>query len=91
MSAFIDHTGQVFDRLTVIRYSHKNGQRQSFWLTRCECGNHKVVMGQNLRKAVTRSCGCIAKEVSSTHHVPVVTLDAWKAKERPHHIADCHA
>lgn len=35
------------------------------WLCRCDCGNTVKVMGDNLRKGHTSSCGCYAKEVAS--------------------------
>ena len=31
---------------------------KAYWLCRCECGNEKVIYGNNLRSGRTKSCGC---------------------------------
>lgn len=64
MPRLIDLTGQKFGRLTVIErdYSKKN---RTYWLCQCECGNKKIVESCNLRKGLTKSCGCLQKERSS--------------------------
>lgn len=64
MPRLIDLTGQKFGRLTVIErdYSKKN---RTYWLCQCECGNKKVVESCNLRKGLTKSCGCLQKERTS--------------------------
>jgi hypothetical protein len=64
MSAFKDETGKVFDRLTVIEFSHllkeKAGSR-AYWRCECLCGNVVIVSGSNLRFGAVRSCGCLAE------------------------------
>jgi hypothetical protein len=59
---FIDLTGRVFSRLTVVRYSQKRGNNHR-WLVQCECGSLKEVQGSNLTSGHTSSCGCLAREV----------------------------
>lgn len=56
---FIDLTGRTFDRLHVIkRYSENTKYGQARWVCECKCGNIVIVTGKQLRKGVTRSCGC---------------------------------
>jgi hypothetical protein len=63
-SRTIDMAGQIFDRLTVIKYAgSKNGQ--AMWLCKCTCGKYKEVAGGNLRGG-QRSCGCLLKETINT-------------------------
>ena len=64
MPKLIDLIGQKFGRLTVIErdYSKKNG---TYWLCQCECGNQKIVESRNLRRGLTKSCGCLQKERAS--------------------------
>ena len=50
--------GQVFGRLTVIAFDRMGPDYASLWRCRCECGNEKVVIGKNLVKGRTKSCGC---------------------------------
>jgi hypothetical protein len=58
MSILQDLTGQKFGKLTVIERSGKNVARHAMWLCHCECGNHILVSGSNLRSSHTIGCGC---------------------------------
>lgn len=60
--------GERFGRLTVIREVEpkiygSNGYVRYF-LCKCDCGNESVVSIHNLRNGVTRSCGCLRKELN---------------------------
>ena len=58
----IDLTGQRFGLLTVLRkYGHSGKCREVTWLCKCDCGNETVVIGHDLRKGTTQSCGCFRK------------------------------
>jgi len=37
----------------------QEGNSHSFWLTKCECGNEKIVSSNQLKMGRTRSCGCL--------------------------------
>lgn len=59
----IDLTGQRFGRLIVVeRYGTKG--HEPTWRCKCDCGNETIVMGAELRKGNTTSCGCYAREVA---------------------------
>lgn len=60
-----DMTGRTFDRLQVLRFDgiDKN-TGQAKWLCQCQCGIQKTTLGSNLRLRLTKSCGCLAKELS---------------------------
>lgn len=60
MSKLIDLTGQKFGRLTVIEKYGKDTPTK--WLCKCDCGNVCVVVGNSLKRGLTKSCGCIQKE-----------------------------
>ena len=62
MGKFIDLTGQKFNRLTVIRKQGIAKNRQSIWECKCECGNTKNVLYNNLVSGQVKSCGCLLKE-----------------------------
>lgn len=66
----IDLTGVRFGRLVALKraedYVSSNGKRQSQWLCECDCGNDNVIVAANsLRRGLTKSCGCFAKEITS--------------------------
>lgn len=56
-----DMTGIRIGRLVVIGYLGPR-PKQASWLCRCDCGNHTVVLGHNLRCSTTTSCGCLRVE-----------------------------
>lgn len=56
-----DLTGQVFERLTVIG----PGKKSRYWTCRCECGNEKDISATCLTAGMTRSCGCLRREVTT--------------------------
>jgi len=59
----IDLTGMTYGRLTVVGYSHTNKSGKTFWKCKCECGKETVTSSDKLRRGVTRSCGCLRKEL----------------------------
>ena len=66
MGKFIDLTGRKIGRLTVLErgedYISPKGQKHTQWLCRCECNNVVLVSGNSLKRELTQSCGCLAKE-----------------------------
>lgn len=63
---FIDLIGQVFDRLTVIKYAYRK-HGKSYWSCTCNCGSEKQIFAStgDLKKGHTKSCGCLVIEVST--------------------------
>lgn len=55
--------GKKFGRLLPIERAQSRHNR-TCWLCQCDCGKTKVVLGENLRKGKTKSCGCIRKELA---------------------------
>lgn len=57
----IDYTGQKYNRMTIISFSHSlNGHR--YWKCECECGNYRTVQIRSVVVGNTKSCGCYNKE-----------------------------
>ncbi len=92
MGKFIDRTGHVFGRLTVVarditKPSASKGGRV-YWICKCECGQFTTVTGHELSCGDTSSCGCIKKEktasINRTHGMAGnPTYRSWQAmKER---------
>lgn len=72
MGQFIDLTGQVFGRLTVLERVKSTSTNYAIWMCKCSCGKTKIVRSCHLRSGTTTSCGCyqkeIASKVNSTHN-----------------------
>lgn len=60
---FIDLTGHRFSRWLVL--GPDDSCKALKWLCRCDCGTEKGVKGANLRGGFSKSCGCLAREVTS--------------------------
>lgn len=69
-------TGKKYGRLTVLfrgeDYVAPGGRKIVRWECQCECGKTVLVSGHNLRKGLTKSCGCLSEEMihdTSNHYV----------------------
>lgn len=63
---FRDLTSQRFGRLIVLSKGRQHPDNGNFfWLCRCDCGIEKEIIGESLTKGLTKSCGCLLKEVVS--------------------------
>src|SRR5882724_5487249 len=67
MPAFVDLTGQVFGRWTVLSRSESSKQGNSRWLCRCKCGTERILIGSMVshagkRRYASSSCGCLNRE-----------------------------
>ncbi len=56
----IDHTGDRFGRLVVVKRA-ENWGKQVAWFCTCDCGGTNIVPGVQLRRGQVRSCGCICR------------------------------
>jgi len=66
----IDLTGQKFERLSVIKYSHTVKPRgNAFYLCLCECGNKIEVQSGHLKSGHTKSCGCFQQEKTKINSI----------------------
>jgi len=77
-----DITGRRFGRLVVKGRADSNGRPA--WHCHCDCGKQCVVVGEDLRSAKTRSCGCLRAEASSKKSIALIgtTLGLWGVIER---------
>ncbi|MBA2878048.1 putative transcriptional regulator [Anoxybacillus kamchatkensis] len=65
MGRLIDLTNKKFGRLSVVRRGENDKRGEARWVCLCECGNTTVVNGYNLRKGITKSCGCYGRKRTS--------------------------
>jgi len=60
VSRLVDLTGRTFGLLTVVGRGPSDVRGKACWRCRCACGGETLVIGDNLRRGNTRSCGCAA-------------------------------
>lgn len=53
-----DISGQRFGRLVAVRRVEKK------WLFACDCGGEKLILANNAKRGLTKSCGCLLREVA---------------------------
>lgn len=59
--------GQTFGQLTVLSEAESrisNNRKIRYVLARCSCGKEKEIALQSLKRGLTKSCGCLRKEVT---------------------------
>lgn len=62
MPNLIDITGKRFTRLKVLG-PYKRAKSGTLWRCQCDCGKERWVNAQALKDGMTKSCGCLHKEV----------------------------
>lgn len=56
--------GEKYGRWTTLeRTLERSSNGSVMWLCKCDCGNEKLVKAQSLSQGVSKSCGCIKKEL----------------------------
>ena len=50
--------GKRFGKLVVVEQVESSPSGASRWLCQCDCGNQRIVLGYNLNRGTTVSCGC---------------------------------
>jgi hypothetical protein len=63
MGKLKDLSGNKFGRLTVISDTGERPWGNVLWSCKCDCGNIVNVQSQSLVSGLTKSCGCLRKEV----------------------------
>jgi hypothetical protein len=59
-----DLLNKKFGRLTVVKDVGNNNQGASIWECVCICGNKTIVVASKLLNGSTKSCGCLARELT---------------------------
>lgn len=62
-----DLTGKRFGRLVVKERSTQITGTGALWICQCDCGSISTVRAHSLISGSTQSCGCLNREISTTH------------------------
>ena len=62
MSYITDHSGEKYNRLTLIKRIGSTKNRASIYLCRCDCGNETTATYKNIKYGTMKSCGCLKLE-----------------------------
>lgn len=60
-------TGNMFGRLTVVGRAYLDKHKQVHWECLCLCGSKTYPCSAHLLSGHTKSCGCLQKEIVTTH------------------------
>lgn len=61
----VDITGQRFERWSVLEEAGRDKHWNALWKCQCDCGSIRIVSGTNLRRGITKSCGCLRSEATT--------------------------
>ena len=64
MSSFVSLLGNTYSYWTVIKYHGQDKHKKALWWCRCECGTERAVVGNNLARGISTSCGCHRKDAN---------------------------
>jgi hypothetical protein len=83
MAKLIDLTGQTFGLLTVVDRAGVDSTGKTTWRSICVCGGISVATGLNLKKGITKSCGCLKhrKGEANPKYRPI-PLDVRRERKR---------
>lgn len=62
-----DLTGGKYGRLTVLGIADRRKDGLYRYRCLCECGIETVVIGRNLKNGHSKSCGCLHRDIITTH------------------------
>ncbi len=74
LSKLIDISSKRFGRLVVLSRDESQKYRHPRWICKCDCGNEKIIRGNDLHTGKIKSCGCIRKELITTHGLSYCSL-----------------
>ena len=58
MAKVINELGNRYGSLLVIEEAGRDKHKKALWKCKCDCGNEIIVIGSNLRKGNSTTCGC---------------------------------
>lgn len=62
MGTLINEIGNKYSRLVVMERVGIGRGKLATWLCICDCGNECIVVGDDLRRGHTKSCGCLQED-----------------------------
>lgn len=72
--------GQRFGRLTIYSPNFVLKGRRTLWKCLCDCGKLTQVSGYSLKAGLTKSCGCLKRELSSA--TMKITAEKYNAQKK---------
>lgn len=63
------NSGEKFNRLTIISFSHSDKRSRKWYNARCDCGKEKIIMGSAMISGNTKSCGCYGREIRKNKRI----------------------
>ncbi len=69
--------GTKFGRWTIVGFAFIRGD-YAYWKCKCVCGNIKDINGTTLRVGKSKSCGCLHKDIVSSHRMTKTKIyEVW--------------
>ena len=76
MAAILNIANERFGKLLVVSHTEERSGNSVIWKCLCDCGQEAFIASNNLRRGLTKSCGCIVQ----THGMSYTrTYSIWNA------------
>jgi hypothetical protein len=72
----INEAGKKYHRLTILGDAGISRKRKMI-LCRCVCGTEKVIEARQVTKGLTKSCGCLRRDVTRTNYRKRNIVSKW--------------
>jgi len=71
MKKYHINVGDTYNKLTCISFSHIGKHYRSYFLFKCDCGTEKIILGSNVIRGDTKSCGCHIRDLKKSKRLPL--------------------
>ena len=62
--------GKKYNNLSIKKFINRNKNGQLVVLAACICGNEKEMIFNNIKKGLTKSCGCVGNKTHKLSNTP---------------------
>ena len=69
---------EKYGRLTILGFHHKDKHYHKYYECICDCGNKTIVNESNLKRGLTKSCGCLQSETTAKRNKTMKQKDKHK-------------
>ena len=93
----VDRTGNRYGKLLVLGWEKNTidarGQIIPWWKCQCDCGNTRIVRGDNLQQGTAKDCGCghLISDLTGNKYGKLTVKKMFMNKRKPYYecVCDC--
>lgn len=71
--------GDKYNKLTAIKFSHRDKNGCQYWFFKCDCGKEKIFSVNNIKTGHIKSCNCLSGKDFEHEMYGTRTYKSWQA------------